>query len=294
MNKTLAILGLVVVVLGTVAMGTMFTVNQMSQAIVMQFGEPMQVIREPGLNFKTPFVQDVVYYDKRILDLDPPSEEVILADKKRVIVDAFARYRIVDPLQFFQSVRTELRFRDRFGKILNSSVRNVMARHPLIDVLSEKRDSIMESIQRSVTAAASNFGIEVVDVRIGRTDLPSDISKNVFERMRSEREREANLLRAEGDEAKQRITAAADRKKTVILARANREARILIGEGEAEKTRILGEAHNQGKEFYTFLRSMEFMRNSFGAGGGDTTVVLSPDSELLGYFRDITGKAGRK
>ena len=288
----LAVIGIIVVALGIVASSTLFTVNQMAQAIVMQFGEPIRVIREPGLNIKMPFVQDVVYFDKRVLDLDPPSEQVILADKKRINVDAYARYRIVDPLRFYQAVRTERRFRDRVGKILNSSVRNILARYPLSAILSEKREGIMEKIQDMVSNSAKDFGIEVVDVRVGRADLPEDISKNVFDRMRSEREREANLMRAEGDEAKQRIVAAADRQKTVILAEAKRESSILIGEGDAGRNRILGEAFGTDPKFFAFYRSMIAYRKALGSQ--DTTMVLSPDSDFFRFFGDPTGGLGEE
>ena len=289
MNRTtLIVLAIVVVGGGILTSSSLFTVNQMAQAIVMQFGDPKRILRDPGLYVKIPFIQNVVYYDKRILDLDPPAEQVILADKKRINVDSYARYRIVDPLRFFQAVRTELRFRDRFGKILNSSVRNVLARHALIAVLSEKRDDIMGSIKSSVSAAAPNFGIEVIDVRIGRADLPEDISKNVFDRMRSEREREANLLRAEGDELKQKLTADADRQKTVIIAEANKQAQILMGEGDAGKNKILGDAFGQGPEFFAFIRSMEAYRGALGPEG--TTLVLSPDSDFFRFFGDLTGR----
>ena len=293
MNRTtLIILAVIVIGGGVIASGTLFTVNQMAQAIVMQFGDPKRVIREPGLYLKIPFVQNTVYYDNRVLDLDPPAEQVILADKKRINVDSYARYRIVDPLQFFQAVRTEARFRDRFGKILNSSVRNVLARHPLNSVLSEKREEIMTNIKTSVSAAAPNFGIEVIDVRIGRADLPEDISKNVFDRMRSEREREANLLRAEGDELKQKLTADADRQKTVILAEANKQSQILKGEGEGKKNQILGNAYGQGPEFFAFIRSMEAYREALGPEG--TTMVLSPDSDFFRFFNDLTGRGNVK
>ncbi|MCW8951493.1 MAG: protease modulator HflC, partial [Rhodospirillales bacterium] len=199
MNRKLAILGALVVVATMVASGSLFTVLQTTQAIVVQLGEAKRVIKEPGLNWKLPLVQNVIYYDKRVLDLDPPSEQVLLADQKRINVDAFARYRITDPLRFFQSVQNEAVLRDRFGKVLNSSVRSALGQNSLLDLLSPKRDDIMSQIKERVAEPAKSFGIEVVDVRIGRSDLPEDISKNVYDRMRSEREREANLLRAEGD-----------------------------------------------------------------------------------------------
>lgn len=286
----LGIIGAVVVVAGIVTSSALFTVDQAAQAIVMQFGNPLRVIREPGLYFKMPFVQNVIYYDKRILDLDPPAAEIILADQKRINVDSFARYRISDPLQFFQSVRTEIGFRDRFGGILNSSVRNVLGLRGLPDLLSERRDDIMVKIKDIVITAGATFGVEVVDVRIGRTDLPADISKNVFDRMRSEREREANLLRAEGDEAKQRLTADADRQKVFILAAAQKQAEILRGQGEGVRTNILNDAYGKDVEFFSLYRSLEAYETAFGEG---TTMVLSPDSEFFRYFGSFTGEAKR-
>ncbi len=288
MNKmSLALIALAVFIAGLVAFGALFTVDQRVQAIVLQFGEPKRVIRDPGLNVKLPFVQNVLYYDKRVLDLDPPPEEVILSDQKRINVDAFARYRILDPLRFFQSVQDETRLRDRFGKTMNSSVRAQLGLHPLSDLLSPKRDDIMQNIQDQLKGPAKTFGIEVVDLRIGRTDLPEDISKNVYDRMRSEREREANLLRAEGEEIKQQVTSNADRQKTVILAEAERNAQVLRGEGDGERNRILGEAYGKDPEFFAFYRSMNAYRQALGAE--DTTMVLSPDSDFFRFFGDISG-----
>jgi len=212
---------------------------------------------------------------------------VLLADQKRIIVDAYARYRIVDPLKFYQSMTNETNLRDRFGKTLNSNVRNALGQHELIDLLSAKRTTIMSSIQDQVKATATAFGIEVIDVRIGRTELPDEISANVYERMRSEREREANLLRAEGDELKQRITADADRQRVVILAEAQKEAQIEIGTGEAERNRITSEAYGQDPQFFAFVRSMQAYRRSLG--GSDTTMVLSPDSDFFRFFGDRRG-----
>ncbi|MDP6603574.1 MAG: protease modulator HflC [Rhodospirillales bacterium] len=289
MRTPTAIFGLIVIALGVVAFAALFTVDQREQVIVLQLGDPKRVIREPGLNVKIPFVQNVVSFDKRILDMDPPAEQVLLSDQKRINVDAFARYRIIDPLRFYQSANNETRLRDRLGATLNSSVRNVVGLHPLTDLLSPERDNIMRRIHVEVnTVAEDQFGIEIVDVRIGRTDLPEEIANNVFDRMRSEREREANLLRAEGDEIKQRITATADKKKTVILADANQKSEVLRGDGEAAQTRILGEAHNTGFEFYSFLRSLESYRKSMGPD--DTTLVLSPDSDFFRFFGDIAGE----
>lgn len=289
MRNPAAIFGLIVIALGVVAFGTLFTVDQREQVIVLQLGDPKRVIREPGLNVKIPFVQNIVRFDRRILDMDPPAEQVLLSDQKRINVDAFARYRIIDPLRFYQSANNEGRLRDRLGATLNSSVRNVVGLHPLTDLLSPERDNIMRRIHDEVnTVAEDQFGIEIVDVRIGRSDLPVEIANNVFDRMRSEREREANLLRAEGDEIKQRITSTADKKRIVILADATQKSEVLRGEGEAAETRILGEAHNTGIEFYSFLRTLESYRKAMGPE--DTTMVLRPDSDFFRFFGDITGE----
>lgn len=288
MNKSLVILGVLAFAGFVVATSAMFTVDQREQAMVMQFGNPQRVIREPGLHFKTPFIQDVVTYDSRILDLDPPPGEVILNDQKRIKVDAFARYRIVDPLRFFQALRTEAQFRDQVGRILNSSVKNSMARASLSDLLSEKRVSIMTEIEQRMAAETKDYGIEVVDVRVVRTDLPPQISQNVYNRMRSERVKEANQLRADGEKAKLEITSRADRDKTVIIAEAQRQAQILRGEGDAERNRILGEAYGQDPEFFAFYRSMTAYREALAQG--DTNLVVSPDSDFFRYFGDQTGK----
>lgn len=287
MNKKLAILGVVALVLSIVGSSAMFTVDQTEQAIVMQFGNPLRQVREPGLHFKMPFIQDVVYFDNLILDLDPPPGQVILSDQKRINVDAFARYRITDPLRFFQALRTEAQFRDQVGRILNSSVRNSMARISLGDLLSEKRLVIMEEIQKRLALETQNYGIEILDVRVVRTDLPMEISQNVYDRMRSERVKEANQLRADGEKAKLEITSRADRDKVVIIAEAQRQAQILRGEGDGERNRVLGQAYSQDPEFFAFYRSMTAYRAALA--GGDTNLVLSPDSDFFRFFNNQTG-----
>lgn len=289
MNKSLAIIG-VLLFLGFIgATSAMFTVDQRQQAMVMQFGNPQRVITEPGLHFKTPFIQDVVFYDSRILDLDPTPSEVILSDQKRIKVDAFARYRITNPLRFFQALRTEAQFRDQVGRILNSSVRNSMARNSLGDLLSEKRVAIMAEIEQRLADETKDYGIEILDVRIGRTDLPPQISNNVYNRMRSEHVKEANQLRADGEKAKLEITSNADRQKVVIIAEAQRQASILRGEGDGERNRILGEAYGQDPKFFAFYRSMTAYREALAQG--DTNLVVSPDSDFFRFFGDQTGKA---
>tara|TARA_B100000579_G_scaffold59229_1_gene42620 strand:+ start:3780 stop:4652 length:873 start_codon:yes stop_codon:yes gene_type:complete len=265
--------------------GAFFIVNERNQAIVLQFGEPRQVITEPGLKFKIPFIQDAVFLDRRMLNLDPQPEEMILSDQKRIIVDSFARYRIIDPLKFFQTVRNEATFSDRFGRILNAAVRGVIAQYPLTSLLSEERADIMSSIQSQVKPNESSYGVEIIDIRIGRTDLTEQVSNNVFQRMRSEREKEANLLRAEGEELSKEIRATAERQKTVLLADAERISSILRGEGDAEKNKILGNAYGLDKDFFDFLRTMQACKETFG--DTDMSMVIVPGQVCEKFFGEI-------
>jgi len=265
--------------------GAFFVVQEWKQAIVLQFGEPRQVIDEPGLKFKIPFIQDAIFFDRRMLNLDPQPEEMILSDQKRIIVDSFARYKITDPLKFFQTVRNETNFSDRFGRILNASVRGVIAQYPLVALLSDERDNIMSIIQAQVTRNQVNYGIEILDVRIGRTDLTEQVASNVYQRMRSEREKEANLLRAEGEELSKEIMASANRQQTVIIAEAERTSSILRGEGDAQKNIILGAAYGLDKEFFSFLRTMQACRDTFG----DTamSMVIVPGQVCEKFFGEL-------
>ena len=265
--------------------GAFFVVNETKQAIVLQFGEPRQVISEPGLQFKIPFIQDAVFLDARMLNLDPQPEEMILSDQKRIIVDSFARYRIIDPLKFFQTVRNEATFSDRFGRIINAAVRGVIAQYPLSSLLSEDRSNIMSSIQSQVKKEESSFGVEIIDIRIGRTDLTEQVSNNVYQRMISERDREANLLRAEGQELSKEIVASADRQNTVIIAEAERTSSILRGEGDAFKNKILGDAYNLDQEFFDFLRTMQACRETFG--DTEMSMVLVPGKVCEKFFGKI-------
>lgn len=288
MNRLVAaIIGIVVIALGMLATTTLFVVRQTNQVIILQFGDPLRVIREPGLNAKLPW-QSIETFDKRVLGLDPPTEELILSDQRRINVDSFARYRIVDPLRFYQTVRTSAAFDDRFGRILNATVRRVLALHDLVDMLSPARDEIMGKIRSEVIRAAGDFGIEIVDLRIGRTELPDEVSQNVYARMRSEREREANRERAEGEEVARRIRAQADRQQTVIIAEAQREAEKLRGDGEATRTRILAAAFNRDPAFFDFYRTLEAYKETFHPE--DTTLVLSPYSEFFRFFGDAMGR----
>ena len=265
--------------------GAFFIVNETRQALVLQFGEPRQVISEPGLKFKIPFIQDAVFLDSRMLNLDPQPEEMILSDQKRIIVDSFARYKIVDPLKFFQTVRNEATFSDRFGRILNASVRGVIAQYPLTSLLSEERITIMESINKQIVSNESNYGVKIIDIRIGRTDLTEQVSNNVYQRMRSERDKEANLLRAEGGELSQKITASADRQKTIIIAEAERESSILRGEGDATKNKILGDAYALDEEFFDFLRTMQACRDTFA--DTEMSMVIAPGQVCEKFFGEI-------
>ena len=279
------IITLIIFVVFLTFTGAFFIVNETKQAIVLQFGEPRQVITEPGLKFKIPFIQDAVFLDRRMLNLDPQPEEMILSDQKRIIVDSFARYRIIDPLKFYQTVRNEPTFSDRFGRILNAAVRGVIAQYPLTALLSEERIKIMSSIQSQVLNNESSYGIEIIDIRIGRTDLTEQVSNNVFQRMISEREKEANLLRAEGEELSKEIKASADRQQTVILADAERISSILRGEGDAQKNKILGDAYSLDEDFFDFLRTMQACRETFG--DTDMSMVIVPGQVCEKFFGEI-------
>ena len=281
-NTSLIITGAILFVGFIVGQGTLFTVHQAEQALILQFGNPVRVIREPGLNFKIPFIQDVTLYDARVLDLDPPVQEILLADQKRVNVDSFARYKIVDPLEFRKKAGTDANFRQVFGGRLNSAVRNEIGKILLGDMLTEKRDDSMSRISVQMKSQAADFGIEVIDVRIGRTDLPEATSQSVYNRMRSSRIATAAKLRSEGEEQKLKIQAQADKQRTVIIAEAQKQSEILHGEGEGKRTRILNDAYGQDADFFDFYRSLEAMGNAITDG---TSMVLSPDSELFNFIK---------
>ena len=241
--------------------------------------------------FKIPFVQNIVTLDKRILAFDAPAEEVIASDQKRLVVDSFLRFRITDPLKFYQSVGNETVARSRLAPILNSGVRKVLGQETFSTVLSGEREELMNQINEAVNAQANKLGITVVDVRIKRADLPEANSQAIFRRMQTEREREAKEFRAQGAEASQRIRSRADREKTVLLAEAERGAEILRGEGDAQAVKIFADAFGRDIEFYSFYRSMQAYREALGAD--QTSMVLSPDSEFFRYFGDITGGLAR-
>jgi membrane protease subunit HflC len=279
------IITLVLFILFLTFTGAFFVVNETKQAIVLQFGEPRQVISEPGLQFKVPFIQDAVFLDSRMLNLDPQPEEMILSDQKRIIVDSFARYKIVNPLKFFQTVRNEATFSDRFGRIINAAVRGTIAQYSLSSLLSEDRAKIMSSIQATVNNEEGSFGVEIIDIRIGRTDLTEQVSNNVYQRMISERDKEANLLRAEGQELSKEIVASADRQQTVIVAEAERTSSILRGEGDASKNKILGDAYSLDTDFFDFLRTMQACKETFG--DTEMSMVIVPGEVCEKFFGEI-------
>jgi membrane protease subunit HflC len=282
----IALIGLIVIGL----YGALFTVNQTQQALVLQFGEPKRTIQEPGLAFKMPFIQDVIYYEKRVLSLIPQdAEEVILSDQKRLQVDAYARYQISDPLLFYQTVRNELGARGRLEAIIDSSVRRALGRETLASILTGQRNDITRSIGDEVNASVASLGIKIIDVRLRRADYPEATSQNIFNRMKSEREREAKEFRATGEEEAQKIRADAEKTRTVIISEAQRTAQETRGAGDAEAITIYAESFGQDAEFFSFYRSMEAYRNAMGKDG--TSMVLSPSSSFFRFFKDKNGSA---
>ena len=272
-------------IVGAAVFFSVFIVKEVNQAIVLQFGDPKRIITNPGLNFKIPFIQNVVYLDKRILNLDAPPEEVIASDQKRLIVDAFARFKIVDPLKFYISVGDERVARSRLATIINSRIRNVLGQEELQTLLSKDRIKQMALIKDGVNAEAQNFGINIVDVRIKRADLPQANSDAIYRRMQTEREREAKEFRAKGAEMAVTITSTADKEVTVLLADAQKKSEIMKGEGDGLRNKIFAEAFGRDPEFFAFYRAMQAYETALI--GGDTSLILSPDSEFFKFFGNI-------
>ena len=272
----------IIIILGALAFFSIFIVKEINQAIVLQFGDPKKIISKPGLNFKIPFIQNVVYLDKRILNLDTPPEEVIASDQKRLIVDAFARFKIVDPLKFYISVGNERVARSRLATIINSRLRSVLGKQELQTLLSKDRAKQMGLIQEGVNNEAENFGIQIVDVRIKRADLPQANSEAIYRRMQTEREREAKEFRARGAEMAVTITSTADKEVTVILANAQKQSEIMKGEGDGLRNKIFADAFGQDPEFFAFYRAMQAYEKALI--GGETSLIMSPDSEFFKFF----------
>lgn len=267
--------------------GTFFTVSQTQQALVLYFGEPVRVITKPGLKVKLPLIENVVRLDNRILDLETPQQEVVASDNQRILVDAFVRYRIVDPLRFYQSVGTVTRANNQLASIMNSALRRVLGDATLPQIVKDDRASLMVKIRDIVNTDSERLGLTITDVRIRRADLPKEISAKVYSRMISERAREAAEYRAQGAEQAQSITADADRQVVVLKADAQRKSDELRGQGDAERNRVFAEGYGKDPEFFAFYRSMQAYDTALK--GSDTRLVLSPDSNFFRYFRDLKG-----
>jgi membrane protease subunit HflC len=291
MRSPVAGIAALVVLLLVVVVGysSIFTVQQTEQALVVRLGRPVDVVSEPGLNFKAPFIDSVISIDKRILDLENPSQEVIASDQKRLVVDAFARYRIKNPLRFYQSVGSIQAANIQLTTLLNAALRRVLGEVTFINVVRDERDSLMARIREQLDREADQYGIQVVDVRIRRADLPEQNSLAVYKRMQTEREREAQEFRAQGGQKAQEIRSRADREATVIIADANSTAEQTRGVGDAERNRLFAEAYGKDPDFFAFYRSMSAYET--GLRSNDTRFLLRPDSEFFRFFANPSGRA---
>jgi len=280
MQKKIVVLLTLLSLILVVAISSLFVVDQREQALVLEFGKPVNVVSEPGLHVKTPFIQNVLRFENRLLDLTASDKEVIAADQKRLIISAFAKYKIVNPLKYYTTVRNEYGMKSKLDTILDSSLRQVIGEIPLNTLLSEKRTEIMDQILNVVNKRVEEFGIVIADVRIMRTDLPEENSNAIYKRMQTEREREAKEIRAQGEEESQKIKAGAEKEKEVLLANARKKAEILKGEGDAISLQVSAKAYGKNPSFYNFYRSMEVYKNSLSG----SKIILSPNSELLKYI----------
>jgi membrane protease subunit HflC len=278
----------VAVILLVVAYGALFTVYQTKQALVVRLGEPVHVITEPGLHVKVPIIDTVIPIDNRILDLENPAQEVFASDQRRLVIDAFARYRITDPLRFYQTVNNVEGANSRLSSLLNAALRRVLGEATLIHVVRDERAALMARVRDQLDREARAFGIEVVDVRIRRADLPEQNSQAVYQRMQTERQRQAASIRGEGSQKSQEIRAKADRDVTVLVAEAQSRAEQIRGEGDADRNRIFAEAYTKDPDFFAFYRSMQAYEA--GLRASDTRLVLRPDSDFFKYFGNPTGK----
>lgn len=285
--KILSGAGVLVVLFGLLS--SFFIVDQTQQALVLQFGEPKRLVNKPGLNFKIPFIQEVTFFEKRVLSLvSQDSEEVILADQKRLEVDTYSRFKIIDPLLFFQTVRSEFGARQRLDSIIDSSVRRVFGSYELTAILSDARTEIVNDISDEVNEIIKRLGMEIIDVRIRRADYPEATSQNIFNRMKTERQQEAKEFRAEGAEEAQKIRADAEKQKVVLVAESKRKAEALRGNGDGEAIKIYSDSFGQDENFFKFYRSMLAYENTFVDDG--TTMLLSPDSDFFSFFGNQGGK----
>jgi membrane protease subunit HflC len=290
MSRAIGILlALVLVVGGIVAGFTLFTVDETESAVVLQFGNPKRSVTEPGLHLKTPFIQNVKYFDARVLDFDDEARTYVTSDKKNLIIDSYAKWRIDDPLQFHITVNNTMNARSRLGDLIRSNLREEIGKRDLQQTVSGERRQVMENLTNAVTDQASNFGIQVVDVRIKRTDLPEENEKAVYDRMAAEREREARQYRAEGAEQAEEIMATAERERAEILAQARRKAEQIKGRADAKATKIYNQAYSLDADFFALYRSLQGYRRSFT---GNEVMVLSPESEFFRYFNrsEVSGQ----
>ena len=279
MKQNALIIGGVIAIV--ILSASMFTVHMTQNAVVLELSKPKEIITEPGLYFKLPFIQKVRYFSKQLLDNDSNPTEVITKDKKNLLVDNFTMFKIVDPLKFLETVRGERSARARLDDIIYSELRVEIGTHDLHDVVTETRDSIMAKVTNEANIKASEYGIEVVEVRIKRTDLPPEVANSIFNRMRTERERIAMEYRSEGKEEATKIRAETDKEKTILVAEAYKEEQIVRGEGDAQATKIYADSFNKDQKFYTFMRSMEAYKKSLKT---DTTLLMSEDSDFLGFL----------
>ena len=288
-EKILKISIFVALLTGLLIYSTFFIVKETHQAIVLQLGEPKKVYKDAGLYFKIPLIQNVHFLDKRVIDIDAPAEEVIALDQKRIIVDAYAKFIIKDPLKFYISVGNERIAQSRLASIINAKIRGVLGKENLVNLISTNRNKLMSQITKDVAEEAKDFGIDVIDVRIKRADLPSANSEAIFKRMQTERTREAKEFRAQGFEVGQTIKSIADKEVAIILADARKTAQITRGEGDGLRNKIFADAFGRDPEFFSFYRAMQSYEKSL-ISGSETSLVLSPDSEFFRYF----GESGLK
>lgn len=282
------VFGVILAAIVFVLYQSFFILYPSHQALILQFGQVKSAVKDPGLHFKLPFIQTVELIDKRVLPLEIPQQEVIAADQKRLVVAAFARYRIVDPVRYYQTVRVAQAADERLKTFVASNLRAVLAENTFTAVVRDQRAALMQRVQQQVDRAAADLGIDIIDVRIRRADLPEANSNAVFGRMQTERQREATEIRAQGEEASRRIRARAERDREVLLAEAGRQSEELRGTGDAERNRIFADAYGQDPEFFAFYRSMQAYEA--GMKAGDTRLLISPDSEFFRYFGDPRGK----
>ena len=287
--KTVKISLILIALAALTAYLSLFTVLEVKQALVLQFGDPKRVITEPGLNFKIPFIQNVVFIENRILDIDAPAEEVIASDQKRLVVDAYIKFKITDVLSFYKTLGNENVARSRISTIINSRIRGVLGEQPLNMVLSEERSALMREITEDVNEEVKNYGVYIVDVRIKRADLPDANSQAIYRRMQTERDREAKEFRAQGAEIAQTIRSTADKEVTILKSQAEKKANIIRGEGDGEASSIFAKAFQTDPEFFNFYRAMQAYIESLKSS--DTTMILSPESEFFRYFGNPEGKS---